>query len=176
MNNLFYGMLFVFLDFTLNLGNCVIGLIPDFVGYILMLKGLREIESESGLFARAKPWATGMAVYTGILYAMDLLGISARLRFAAWLLGLLSTAVSLVISYWIVTGVRDMETARRWDLQGDKLKILWVALAVVNVICYLCGWITLVGWIGAIAGFIIGICYLVAFNSTRKMYLVMAGS
>lgn len=35
MRNIFIGFLFVFLDFNLSLGTSQIGLIPDFVGYIL---------------------------------------------------------------------------------------------------------------------------------------------
>ena len=36
-------MIFVFLDFDLNIGNSKIGLIPDFIGYIYMYKGAAEL-------------------------------------------------------------------------------------------------------------------------------------
>jgi hypothetical protein len=35
MQSLFWGLFFIFLDFNVTLGNSVVGLIPDFVGYIL---------------------------------------------------------------------------------------------------------------------------------------------
>jgi hypothetical protein len=69
----------IFLDFNLNLGNSQIGLIPDFAGYIVMINGLREMADESPLFMKVKPYATGMAVYTAAVYAMDLFGISSSL-------------------------------------------------------------------------------------------------
>ena len=40
-------MLLVFLDFSINLGRIRIGLIPDFIGYIIMVKGLSELSDES---------------------------------------------------------------------------------------------------------------------------------
>jgi len=43
MSRIFTGFLFIFLDFNLNLGNSQIGLIPDFIGYIIMLGGLAEM-------------------------------------------------------------------------------------------------------------------------------------
>ena len=76
MSNIFIGALFVFLNFTININGIKIGLIPDFIGYIIMVKGLAELENESPYFLKAKGFAKGMAVYTAILYAMDLFGLS----------------------------------------------------------------------------------------------------
>ena len=39
MQNIFLGMLFAFLDININRGRTTIGLMPEFVGYILMVKG-----------------------------------------------------------------------------------------------------------------------------------------
>jgi len=69
-------MLLVFLDFNINLGRSKIGLLPDFIGYIVMAGGLAELQSESESFAKVKGFAKGMAVYSGILYLLDLLGFS----------------------------------------------------------------------------------------------------
>ena len=65
MNQIFLGMLFVFLDLTLNINNCTIDFLPDFVGYILMMKGLREMESESACFTKSRPWAMGWRFIPG---------------------------------------------------------------------------------------------------------------
>ena len=40
MSSIFTGMLLVFLDFNINLGRSKIGLLPDFIGYIVMAGGL----------------------------------------------------------------------------------------------------------------------------------------
>lgn len=170
MNHLFLGMLFVLLDFNLSFGRCTLGLLPDFVGYILILKGLESLSAASGKFAKAKPWALVMAVYTGVLYISDLLSLSFRLRLLAWGLGLASTAAGLAISYWIVTGVQEIERIQSRDLQGQKLKLMWIYMAVISGICYVCNWIPIVGVIAAAGSLVIGICFLVAFYKTKTLY------
>lgn len=169
MNHLFLGMLFVFLDFNLNFGRCTLGLLPDFVGYILLVKGLEELVPVCGKFAKAKPWALVMAVYTGGLYVLDLFSVSLKLRILSWALGLVSTAASLVISYWIVGGIQEMENTHSWNLQGQKLKLMWTYMAVIQGICYVCSWIPVVGIIGAFGAFIMGICFLMAFYRTKVL-------
>ena len=173
MNHIFLGMLFIFLDFNLNLGSHTIGLIPDVAGYILLMKGLDTMACESESFTKAKPWALSMAIYTGILYVMDLFALPAAWGFVNWLLGLGSTVISLVISHRIICGIQDIEQRTFRDLQSQKLKTMWTAMAVIQGLCYLTAWIPLVGTMGALAAFILGICYLVAFNKTKNLYLEM---
>lgn len=62
MNNIFYGMLFVFLDLDLNFGDSKVGLIPDFIGYILIFVGLAELTAGKDRFSRTMPFAAAMAV------------------------------------------------------------------------------------------------------------------
>ena len=109
MQKIFTGLLLVSFDFNLTLGSCVIGLIPDFLGYIFIRKGVQELREESLCFARLDPWTLGMAVYSGILYLLDLFGIGLRPGFFSYLMGAASLAASLYISYFIVRGVQDME-------------------------------------------------------------------
>ena len=61
MKNIFIGFIFLFLNLDINLGELKIGLLPDFVGYIIMLNGLIELEEKSPLFMEAKPYTKGMA-------------------------------------------------------------------------------------------------------------------
>ena len=42
MQSLLVGLVFVFLDFSLQLGRVRIDLVPDFVGYLLICRGLRQ--------------------------------------------------------------------------------------------------------------------------------------
>lgn len=175
MQNIFLGMLLVFLDLNINLGDTTIGLLPDFAGYILMIKGLEEMTLESPLFEKARPWATAMAVYTGVLYAMDFLAMSVQLRFLGWVMNLASLVASLVISRWILRGILEMEANRRFDLKGQQLEQLWKPLAIVQLVAAAFGWFPLIGWICALAAFVMGVCYLVAFNRTKNLYLEQIG-
>lgn len=175
MQNIFLGMLLVFLDLNINLGKTTIGLLPDFAGYILMIKGLEEMTPESPLFEKARPWATAMAVYTGVLYAMDFLAMDVQLRFLGWVMNLAALVAGLVISRWILRGILEMEANRRFDLQGHQLEQLWKPLAIVQLVAAAFGWFPLIGWICALAAFVMGVCYLVAFNRTKNLYLEQTG-
>ena len=175
MQNIFLGMLLVFLDLNINLGKTTIGLLPDFAGYILMIKGLEKMTPESPLFEKARPWATAMAVYTGVLYAMDFLAMDVQLRFLGWVMNLAALVAGLVISRWILRGILEMEANRRLDLQGQQLEQLWKPLAIVQLVAAAFGWFPLIGWICALAAFVMGVCYLVAFNRTKNLYLEQTG-
>ena len=61
MRQIFWGMLFLFLDFNLNLGSSSIGLIPDFAGCIFLIRGLDALAGESVRFVQARPWAVATA-------------------------------------------------------------------------------------------------------------------
>ena len=59
-------------------------------------------------FIKIKPFVTGMAVYSGFLYFIDLIGASVLFGAMTYLLAIISTAISLYITYNIVMGVIDM--------------------------------------------------------------------
>lgn len=170
MSNIFKGLLLITLDFYLDLGRIRIGLLPDFPGYILLIKGMEELAGESEKFAKAIPLAKVMVVYTAVLYMLDLFGISVQLNFWSWVLGIAGMIARLVVIYWLVLGVQDMEARHRWELQGGKLRSMWQAMAVLSVIGQLCSWIPYVAIATAIAGVIVNICFLVAFHGTKKRY------
>jgi hypothetical protein len=151
-----------------------VGLLPDFVGYFLVMQGLGALEDKSRHFARALPWVKIMLVCSAILYGLELLDSDFRMAFALWLLGLGATVVRLVIGTWLVSGLRDQEKLQRRDLQGDKLSTMWMIFMAISAIAYLTGWIPLIGDLVRIAGLIMGICYLAAFYQTRKLYLTPA--
>lgn len=171
VRNIFIGLLFVLLDFTLNFGMSRIGLIPDFVGYIFILKGLDELRRESEYFAKAKPFATGMLVYTSVLYALNLLGLSLLAgQMFALILALVSTVISLYVLYNIVMGVSDMERTQGRNLNTDQLYKMWKVLAILSVVLYVLMFIPPLALMTIIALLIINIIFLVAFNKSKNLY------
>ncbi len=172
MKNIFIGFVLIFLDFSLNLGNSRIELIPDFLGYIIMISGLVEMGNESLLFIQVKPFVTGMAVYSGILFVLDLVGISVSLGALNYVLAFISTAVSLYISYNIVMGVIDLERTYNLRLNGNKLKSTWTLLAVFNILTFMMLFNPLVAIVAVIGSLIINICFLVAFNNSKNLFII----
>ena len=163
-------MLFIFLDINLDLGSTRIELIPDFLGYIFIIQGLAELIGESERFAKARPYAIGMCVYTALLFLMDLFGVSYDLGEAILILGLVSTIISLVISYHIVMGVKDIEFSSGRQLNANELMSKWKLLAIVSILIYILYFMPVFNVIAILTGLVVGIVYLVAFNRTKKLY------
>lgn len=170
MNHLFLGMLFIFLDCHVNFGNCTIELLPDFVGYLFLIKGLDALSGENQWFAKKRPWVLGMAVFAGAVYGMDLFALSGKLRMLRWCMGLAAAAGNLVICYWIIAGIRQLEDCRGVELQGKRLRSLWTYLAIISGISAVCGWIPMVGTISAAAEFVVSLCFVIAFYQTKNLY------
>lgn len=175
MRNIFIGFMLIFLDFNLNLGNSQIGLIPDFAGYIVMINGLREMADESPLFMKVKPYATGMAVYTAAVYAMDLFGISSSLGAFSYILAITSTIISLYISYYIVMGVIEMEGKYNTLMNGASLKSTWTVLAVFNILSFVSLVIPVLAVVFIIVAFIVAIVFLVSFHTAKRLYYETVG-
>lgn len=170
MKKIFIGFLLIFLDFDLNLGASKIGLIPDFIGYIVMINGLLEMAEESPMFIKVKPFASFMAVYTGILYFADLTGLSASLGFLSVISGIAAAIISLYISYNIIMGVKDMEEKYNVPLNGNSLKSAWGILAVFNILNYASVLIPILAIICTIVSFLAFIFFLFAFNNSKNLY------
>lgn len=173
MHHIFIGFLLVFLDFNLNLGNSTIGLIPDFMGYYYMAKGLAELRQESPAFVSIRPFAVGMGFYSSVTYALDLFGITGITGWLGVIIGIVGTVLSLYISYTVISGVRDMEAARCADLNGAKLKSTWSLMAVFQGIAYISLVIPAVALVCIIGGFVTSIVFLVAFYKSRDLYLAL---
>lgn len=170
MKNIFVGFILIFLDFNLNLGQSTIGLVPDFIGYLVMANGLVEMARESNLFIEIKPYATGMSIFTGVLYVMDFLGVSATFGVLSFLFALISTVISLTISFSIVMGVIDMERKNNKFLNGIALKSTWNILVVFNILAYIALLFSYGSIIVIIATFIVHILFLVDLNKSKNLY------
>lgn len=174
MGKIFIGFLLIFLDFNLTFDLTVIGLLPDFIGYFLLAGGLAEMAPQSAHFGKVKPFSILMAVYTMILYTLDLIGVTNSLGYFATALGLAATMISLFISFHIVKGIVEIERSRARNLKSAALHSAWRAMAVLNVLAYLLFFIPGLNIAGVLAGFIAGIIFLVGVYRTKKAYALCA--
>ena len=126
MSNIFTGLLFVFLDFDLTFNNIKIGLIPDFIGYFFMIKGITEMSDKSHRFEKIMIYVKVMLGYSALIYLLDIFALGLfENNYLGIILGLLSTIVSLYISYNIIFGLKDIESKTNYDLNANNLYKLW---------------------------------------------------
>ena len=169
MKKLFLGMVFILLDISVTAGPAKIGLLPDFAGCILMLKGLEEMKDRSGRLQKARFWVILTAVLSGIGYILDLFSLPVQWEFRVWLLDVGVTALGIAVHYLIVRGIEELEHREGRQLQALRLKSYWLYWAVLDGICQLCSWIPVVNTGAAAAALIMGICFLAAFYRSPKL-------
>lgn len=137
MGKILIGLCMVLLEFNINMETAVIGLIPDFIGYILLVIGLKEMASESSFFQKAIPLSAGMTIYSAICYLLDLFGITGVNDLIIIILGIINTASFFYILYLIIRGIEEMQTKSGRNLYTDSLNNIWLALLILNAGAYL---------------------------------------
>lgn len=132
MKKLFWGIFFIYLNFNLDLSGHQLNLLPDFVGYILLILGMQDLAGESAFFKKAKPFAIGMTVYSALVWVGALLGFAMEgVMFE--LLSLAALLVSLYISWLLICGILEMEAQQEADWGGKTLRSRWKLLLGVQI-------------------------------------------
>lgn len=171
MKKIFWGLLFIFFDFAININNMSLGLLPDFIGYLLLLSGTKELITESEYFSKLRPALMGLLVFSIIIYLLALVGIVAELNEElVILINIIVVAGSLYSSYKITCGVVDMEKHQKINLAADKLMYKWKVKAMFLILGYLVIFIPIASLICMLVSSIFGIIYLVDFNHSKNYY------
>ena len=170
MDRIFFGAAFVLLDITLDMGDRTIGLLPDFLGYWWLARGFYEMDEEWEGFRKGRIPALVLAVYSAVLYGLDLAKLNPRQEFWLWILQIGAAAAAVAMSWFVGRGVGRMEDAYSWDLEGEKLRGLWRYLAVLQVLGGILSWVPMVGMGCRVAVFVMAVCWLAALNDARKRY------
>lgn len=168
MKNIFCGLIFILLDLKITIGNSVIGLMPDFIGYIFIYKGLSQMATESLHFFRVKPFAIIMAIWSVMTYATDLLGANAT--YAGVEIGILNEAIILYTEYEIIKGIQEMESRYNKNLNGNKLMPLWIVLLVSVIASYALLIIPPIALLAILTLLVVKIVFLVSFYTAKRLY------
>lgn len=170
MGKIFGGFLLIFFEFNLTMGNSVIGLLPDFIGYLCIVAGLCDVVTDGAYYKKARPFAVVMSVYTAVVYVLNLVGIGGKW----WILSVITTAAALFISYLIVKGLKDSEQSHRAQLSSKGIYVCWVIMAVFQVLMILALWIP-VFILLMIPNFLASVVFLVMFFQACKVYVTIPG-
>lgn len=170
MRYLFWGTFFAVLNIDLTVGSCTVDVLPNFVGYFLLMKGMTELSAESDAFAKGRHLAFGMTIFSAILFVLDLMDLSVHGAVKVWGLRLVGVVMTLVVLYQLVSGVEQMEKRHGWKLDSVKLRNMWLIQAVLTPIIYLLIWIPMVGVICTLASGVVSLVFLVALYGSKMRY------
>lgn len=133
MNNFFWGFFLIYIHFNLNLGSHTFELLPDFIGYMRIRDGAGELEAESSRFRDCRAVSRVLVIYSLIVWIVNALGVSLSGALAL-LVSLAEMIGRLYVGWAAISGIREMETNRGLDLNGQKLYGSWVAMAATQVV------------------------------------------
>lgn len=140
---LFLGLIFILVDIPVTVGTAVIGLLPDFIGFFLIMKGLE---------AREDPWrhlAFGLVLAGVVLFVSDLVDKQTAARVGFWCFGAVAEILTLLLVYRTVRGHK-------------RLRELFPVLVCIRMLALLCGWVPLVGTVCGAANAVVTVCFLAA--------------
>lgn len=171
MEKMFFGMIFVVINYTLTLGNMRIELVPQFLGYIGLTLGFSELADINPGFLRLRPFAIGMAVFTGAVFAFQLVGFVEQWAYFVLLAALLlSSAAKFILLYRVIDCIRELELMIETSLDSDRLIHSWRILLAANIAVYLLLFVPFLALIGFAAAFASGVYFLVRFYKTKQRY------
>ena len=173
MQQVFWGILFLFLNVNLTFGSVTIGLFPDFVGYLLLLQGARTLAGRIARFSRLEPLCVGGAAYTGVLYLLNLFGVSTGLGWVAYLAALGEFVLGILAGARVVGGMEDAERAYGCSFAAAELRQAWQLSSIVGAVsCLLVPWIVPVLSIPAmLANFVCAILFLYALYRSKQLFV-----
>lgn len=167
MKLLFWGMALILLDVNVTAGNAVIGLLPDCLGYYLIIRGLNELP-EKLVQGKIRLIIPAMMPVSLAVYVMNWFQSSYQLRFLVWRLNTASAVLQLLVSWLVVQGICREDEQK--NLGSATLKNIWVFLLLLHMLAAVLKLIPLVGWVCEMADLVMGICFLAAlFSSLKKL-------
>lgn len=139
----FLGFVFLLLDVNITAGHGGIDLLPDVMGYILVMKGLKD---------REDPWrhlAFGLTLVSLVLFVGNLMDLDTPVAVGFGVVELVVEVLMLVLLFHVIRG-------------SNRLYQLFPVLACIGILCLMVRWIPLIGTICALANGVMSLCYLAA--------------
>ena len=166
MENFFIAFVFIILNFNITVSNHAVGLIPTFVGYIFIKRGVAEFEGKVPHFEKLKLFSKIMIAVGIVVYIMDFLALN--IGGVYFIVSVVMLAAAVYTSFNVVEGVLYLEETKQIDLLGAKTRRMWMVMIIGNVAATVTVFIPFLNVIATLASFVCNILFLVAFNKTRN--------
>ena len=163
------------------LGSSIIGLLPDFAGYILISNGIKECVEEKKVYKKVQNYAFSACIFSAVIWIMDLFTVTSRLYFnfgAVW--GYILKAVSIVfigiVTYSLIEVVEYAGAKYNYVFDLRALRLSWLLTVLINPILLICSNIvSLYSWI-ALGEILISLWFLIMlYLAYEKAFEVSKG-
>ncbi len=173
MKTIFIGLIFILFDFPISLGPVTVGLIPTFVGFFLIAKGVKALYPYSYSFKSANTVSIISLVFSAALYAIDLFALSPLLlsnRAVSFVISIISAILYLTVIFHILKGIQELEEDNDIKLGYSQLISCWKIILVSELLIISAGFIPPLALLCSILSLIISIVFLVFFRRTDKSF------
>lgn len=165
MAYIFWGFIFEYININITLDTCSLDLMPDFVGIILMIIGLKKLANENEGFNQLKVFSYLMFAYSVFIYVLDLSG------YENYFIGILSAILYFLFNYSVVKSISEIEQRYGQDYGTKELIFrLEIGIAVELLALVLIVVMPAIGLILLIATFAIAIAILVSAYRMKCKY------
>lgn len=142
MGKLFIGTALTLLTYDISVGNHgLLGIVPHFLGFILIFFGARKFEKDSGFFDRLQLPCYIMLVYSAAYYMIKATGLINNIenfnRFIVYFMDLIETIGIILVSYLVLFAITNMEHKKRRDWGCKKLQKFWKGMVFCYILYYI---------------------------------------
>ncbi len=152
MIKLFIGIALTILNYDINISGHVIGVFPHFLGFLLIVLSINELEKKDDAFERVMLPSYVMLVYSLAFYMAKSFGASFYLEshvpYLLYFIQLLETIGTMLVIYFVLFGVTHYEHRLRIDVGAKKMQTMWKVLGIGYILYYV-GYMTVLMYGGA---------------------------
>ncbi len=132
------GLVLILLDIAIAPGDtgAMIELLPDFIGYGLVLFGIRREKEHAAVFHKAMLISLCGAVASAILYGLKALGFGTTAVMTVLLMEIFELVLMVVLLFMITRAFRELEQDLQQNMKGKPLFYLWLCHTVAVVLSY----------------------------------------
>jgi hypothetical protein len=172
MKKIFIGLIFIFFNFNITLGTSILPLLPDFIGYLLISLGAKEMIDASAKFDNVSAFSKLLTFVFGVFFVMDVMGISAsmaQMTLFNWLFGLAVMVIELYLLYLLTMAVLELKPRLSYPSEADRLYQIFkyhaISAAVASLFIII---LPILGIIAMIITVFFAILYIVIFNRIKN--------
>lgn len=172
MKKIFIGLIFIFFNFNITLDTTILPLLPDFVGYLFISLGAKEMIDASGRFNNVSAFSLLLTYVFGVFFVMDIMGIStslAQMTLFNWILGLAITAIELYLLYLLTMAVLDLKQRLSYPNEADRLYQIFKYHAITAIVASLfIVFVPILALLTLIIAVFFAIMYIVVFSRIKN--------
>lgn len=137
MIKLAVGMLFILMNFALDIGDLSINILPEFVGYYLILSAVDKLKVKSAYFDKMSGVLFFMLVYKIADYIVSMLNINAGTVATVFFYGgIITTVIGLIIQFRVFCGIDEIAYNDDVRVRMGRIFVLFRIEVVLAALAY----------------------------------------